>query len=222
LKTCQQKMSSPIARLCVPLYNTTWQRCFQLSAPLCGAPMKKKKKLDPMIIKASIDRSVRKIEKRIRQQKRFARKLKPIDEFDLHRDVPKNAPPRQLDDLVNSRDEQRSRYLLRVEYGRYKDSESLKIREKFDKMIKSQEFALQELKLESPRMYEQACQKDTGILLQTYKGPTETPPIPGFIQDGGYKETTKTFDLDQEIVKKMLDKDKHALQNKRKRKNEKN
>lgn len=59
---------------------------------LSGAPMKKKKKLDPMIIKASIDRSVRKIEKRIRQQKRFARKLKPIDEFDLHRDVPKNAP----------------------------------------------------------------------------------------------------------------------------------
>ena len=61
-------------------------------------------------------------------------------------------------------------------------------------------------------------QWDSAILSHTFDGPTDTPPIPGFIQDGGYIETTKSYALDQEIVKKMLDKEKNeALLQKRKR-----
>lgn len=46
-------------------------------------PMKKKKKLDPQIIKAREDRRRKKIEKQIRRLQKNAQQLKPIDEMEV-------------------------------------------------------------------------------------------------------------------------------------------
>lgn len=50
---------------------------------VCAEPMKKKKKLDPQIVKARLDRRKRKIEKQIRRLQKNARQLKPIDEIEI-------------------------------------------------------------------------------------------------------------------------------------------
>lgn len=49
--------------------------------------MKKKKKIDPMIIKAREERRRKKIEKQIRRLEKNARQLKPIDEMEVSLDL---------------------------------------------------------------------------------------------------------------------------------------
>lgn len=50
---------------------------------LCAEPTKKKKRIDPQVVKAREDRRRRKLEKAIRRLEKNARQLKPIDENEL-------------------------------------------------------------------------------------------------------------------------------------------
>lgn len=47
-----------------------------------GEPLKKKKRLDPQIIKARLDRKKKKIEKQIRRLQKNSRQFKPIEELE--------------------------------------------------------------------------------------------------------------------------------------------
>lgn len=46
-------------------------------------PLKKKKRVDPQVVKAREDRRRKKLEKQIRRLERNARQLKPIDELEI-------------------------------------------------------------------------------------------------------------------------------------------
>lgn len=50
---------------------------------LCAEPLKKKKKMDPAVLKAREDRRRKKLEKQIRRLEKNARQLKPIDELEV-------------------------------------------------------------------------------------------------------------------------------------------
>lgn len=50
---------------------------------LCAEPLKKKKKLDPAVIKQREERKRKKLEKQIRRLEKNARQLKPIDELEV-------------------------------------------------------------------------------------------------------------------------------------------
>jgi large subunit ribosomal protein L40 len=50
---------------------------------LFAEPLKKKKKLDPQIIKQREERRRKKLEKQIKRLERNARQLKPIDELEV-------------------------------------------------------------------------------------------------------------------------------------------
>lgn len=56
---------------------------FHSTPVLCAEPMKKKKKMDPAILKAREERRKRKIEKQIRKLEKNAQQLKPIDEMEI-------------------------------------------------------------------------------------------------------------------------------------------
>lgn len=58
-------------------------RCLHISPVLCAEPLKKKKKLDPQIIKQREDRKKKKIEKQIRRLEKNARQLKPVEELEV-------------------------------------------------------------------------------------------------------------------------------------------
>lgn len=53
------------------------------SPVLCAEPLKKKKKLDPQIIKQREDRRKKKLEKQIRRLEKNARQLKPVEELEV-------------------------------------------------------------------------------------------------------------------------------------------
>lgn len=64
--------------------HTALQTLLFRSTPILYAePLKKKKKLDPQVIKQREERKRKKIEKQIRRLEKNARQLKPIDELEV-------------------------------------------------------------------------------------------------------------------------------------------
>lgn len=55
--------------------------------PFRAEPLKKKKKLDPMIVRQKEERRKKKIEKMIRRLEKNAGQLKPIDELEVPRSI---------------------------------------------------------------------------------------------------------------------------------------
>lgn len=63
--------------------HTSNQLFFKNTPVLCAEPLKKKKKLDPAIIKQREERRRKKLEKQIRRLEKNARQLKPIEELEV-------------------------------------------------------------------------------------------------------------------------------------------
>lgn len=64
-------------------YCELWPPYLYINILPCRAePLKKKKKVDPAIIKAREDRRRKKIEKQIRKLEKNARQLKPLEEIE--------------------------------------------------------------------------------------------------------------------------------------------
>lgn len=56
---------------------------FRSTPVLCAEPLKKKKKLDPQIVKQREERKRKRLEKQIRRLEKNARQLKPIEELEV-------------------------------------------------------------------------------------------------------------------------------------------
>jgi len=81
------------------------------------------------------------------------------------------------------------------EWGRYKSEQVAKEVRFFETMKRSQEKALNELRLVSPSLYEAALLIDRDLIPHTAQGPTETPPIENYrCPDGDYIDVTRKWD----------------------------
>lgn len=82
-------MKIVVFRLCISNAIKGIQKCsqqqFHMTPMVYGSPLKKKKRLDPAIVKARLDRRKRKIEKQIRRLQKNMRQLKPIEEMEIPR-----------------------------------------------------------------------------------------------------------------------------------------
>ncbi|KAL0869010.1 hypothetical protein ABMA27_007331 [Loxostege sticticalis] len=167
---------------------------FRMTEPLCAEPMKKKKKLDPQIIKAREDRRRKKIEKQIRRLQKNAQQLKPIDEMEvpLHlldqlgkRKRPVDVKPEVLE----------ARALLQKEWTRYKREEYMSSVAQIDRIMAAQRRALDKLYEESEDLYYEAIMPDLSLIPYTIKGPVATPPIKDYESpDGEYIDVSKKWD----------------------------
>lgn len=63
--------------------HTSNQLNFHYTPVLYAEPLKKKKKVDPAVVKAREDRRRKKLEKMIRKLEKNSRQLKPIDELEV-------------------------------------------------------------------------------------------------------------------------------------------
>ena len=84
-----------------------------------------------------------------------------------------------------------------------------------DKILISQQKALEELKNENVSLYEQAIQFDADLVPLSFKGPVATPPIKNYLQDGKYEETTPSFKVIYEDTDAFM---KELLMRRRKKK----
>jgi large subunit ribosomal protein L40 len=67
--------------------HTSSQLNIQFTPILFAEPLKKKKKMDPAVIRAREDRRRKKLEKQIRRLEKNARQLKPIDDLETPLDL---------------------------------------------------------------------------------------------------------------------------------------
>ncbi|VDO99294.1 unnamed protein product [Soboliphyme baturini] len=144
-------------------------RYISLSPILCAEPLKKKKRVDPQIIRNRLEKKKKRAEKTIQQLLRHAKKLKPIEE---------NAPEMKV--------------LDNLKYNARKNTEELK---RVNVMLRNQRKALEELKKESQFLYEAAIQVNPNLLPMDRAGPVSWLASPRYESpDGDYKDITRKWE----------------------------
>ncbi|XP_011863660.1 PREDICTED: 39S ribosomal protein L40, mitochondrial [Vollenhovia emeryi] len=168
---------------------------FRVTGALLGEPLKKKKRLDPAIIRAREERKKKKIEKQIRRLQKQVKQLKPISELEVPSKLidEKEQRLRKLPPI--SEEEAESRILLQKSWNKYKTQQHVATVQAIDSIFYSQQRALDELRAESEDLYQEATQLDLELLSHTTKGPLKTPAIENYDSpDGEYTNITRKFD----------------------------
>jgi len=168
---------------------------FKVSSALLGEPLKRKKRIDPAIVRARQERTKRKLEKQIRRLQKLAKQLKPVSEMEVPLKLIEERTQRLRKLPPISEEEAESRILLQKDWNRYKTQQHLATIQAIDSIVYSQQRALDELRAESEELYQEAIQIDLGLLPHTAKGPLKTPAIENYDNpDGEYTNTTRKFD----------------------------
>jgi len=174
---------------------------FRLDLPLFAEPLKKKRKIDPAILKRREDRIRGKIQRALDRLGRFAGKLKPIDEFEVPRALMKERElrTRVLEPLSFEESEKRAR--LERQFNE-KSAEMYHIDvQQIKRVRESQRRALIELRAESEELYLKAIETDEGMMGMTSPIVTATPPISNYeAPDGEHTDITKTFEYEVDFM----------------------
>ncbi|XP_033166021.1 39S ribosomal protein L40, mitochondrial [Drosophila mauritiana] len=171
-------------------------RCLHTTPILCAEPLKKKKKLDPQIVKQREDRKKKKIEKQIRRLEKNARQLKPVDELEVPLELidEKDKRQRKLVPLTSAQLEERA--LLKKQWAHYKHDERVADYQIIDRLVLAQNKALAELRRESEELYQAAIDIDPQLLPVAVKGPVATPPIKDYVSpDGDYLHQSMKWEV---------------------------
>ncbi|KAG7204229.1 hypothetical protein KM043_002057 [Ampulex compressa] len=169
--------------------------CFQLTDVLSAEPLKKKRKMDPAIIRQREERRRRKIEKQIRRLEKGAKVLKPITGIDIPQKLIDEKEIRTRKAPSLSMEEINSRAALTKKWQAYKTKEYLADMQVMDNIIYSQQRALDELKAESEELYIEAIQISSSFIPYKARGPLHTPPIIDYdLLDGEYIDITHKYE----------------------------
>lgn len=174
---------------------------FRLDPLLFGTPLKKKRRIDPMVLKKREDRIRGKIQAALDRLLRFAQQLKPVDEWQVPRRLvkEKEARTRCLEPLSFEESERRAR--LKLDWSDYGAQLAMDDLRQIEKVQKSQQRALAELRAESEELYAKAIEVDAGLLPLSSPVLTTTPPIAGYeAPDGEHADATKTFEYDVDFI----------------------
>ncbi|XP_022913089.1 large ribosomal subunit protein mL40 [Onthophagus taurus] len=162
---------------------------------LCAEPLKKKKRLDPAVIKARDDRKKKRIEKQIRKLEKNARQLKPIEELEIPMVIIDHKKERYRKSPALTAETLEERILLEKQWSQFKKQEYVKDLKMLDRIAYSQQKALDELRKESEELYQEAIQPDLQLIPYGFIGPVETPPIEGYnAPDGDYQDVSKKWE----------------------------
>lgn len=156
-------------------------------------PLKKKKKLDPAIIRAREERRKKKLEKQIRRLEKNARQLKPIVECEVPLTLLDQKMERQRN-IVHTPEILERRALLEKKWANFKRKQLVEDLQAIDRIMFHQQKALDELRNESEELYQEAIQIDFHMVPFTIVGPVETPPIEAYdVPDGDYQDVSKKW-----------------------------
>lgn len=188
-----------LSRLCITnvsirSISTGTNNLFRATPILCAEPLKKKKKVDPQVIRAREERRRKKLEKQIRRLEKNARQLKPIDELEVPL-VLIDEKDKRTRNVNIATDVLEKRAILEKIWARYQHEQKLHQYKTVDRILMSQEKALQELRFESEQLYQEAVQPDPKLLPFYAKGPVVTPPVEHYDSpDGDYIDISKKWE----------------------------
>lgn len=171
------------------------ERCLHVTSPAFGAPLRKKKAVDPGTTKKQYERKVRRLEKEINKLESIDPKLKPILELQLPPQVKKGLDSRRRPEADKISHSLLNAY-LKV-WAIYKNIETKSELQHIANAAQSQEGALNALKREYPELYNAAIQIDTSLLPYTvHNVKKDTPPTDLYTcPDGKEMDVTKEWKL---------------------------
>merc|ERR1712168_678439 len=184
-----------------PFHAASSRLDFRLDPILFAEPLKKKRKIDPAVLKRREDRIRGKIQRALDRLGRFAEKLKPVDEFEIPRALLKerDARTRVLEPLSFEESEKRAK--LKRQHSELSLLAYELDRNQIWRVQESQRRALAELKAESEELYLKAIEIDEGLMGMVSPIVTATPPIAGYeAPDGEHTDVTKTFEYDVDFM----------------------
>ncbi|XP_046627080.1 39S ribosomal protein L40, mitochondrial [Neodiprion virginianus] len=167
---------------------------FKATSVLLGEPLKKKKKLDPMIVRQREEKRKRRLEKLIKRMEKGALQYKPIEECEVPMKLidEKDERMRHLPPISDETTDERE--LLKKAWSLYKLRQHYRLMRMVDRVLGSHQKALDELKMESEELYLEAIQVDLNLVPYSSRGPVSTPPIKNYPSpDGEYQDISKTW-----------------------------
>ncbi|XP_045623089.2 large ribosomal subunit protein mL40 [Procambarus clarkii] len=177
-----------ISTAAAPLY-------FRLTQVVGAEPLKKKKKLDPQILRQREERKKKKIEKAIRRLEKNAGQLKPLDELEVPRTILQEMEIRKRPAGPITEKIEEERVLLSKKWANYKYQQHLTEVTMIERITSSRDRALEELRLESEDLWFEAIQLDQTLLPFKVKGPVQTPPVKDYnAPDGDYFDKTTKWE----------------------------
>lgn len=207
-------LNFPAARSPSAYLHTSPAAFLQISDTRYSALSKRKRKQDPGQIKAKEERRRKRLAKALKKMEKKDRLPKPLVECEIPIQLHQERSER-LREIELSEGEKEARILHMKDWARQCYVRNHNELWRQDKIMITQQMALDELKKESVSLYEAAIQFDPLLVPMSFKGPVATPPIEGYLQDGEYKETTQSFKVIYEDTDAFL---KELLQRNRKRK----
>ncbi|XP_064078465.1 large ribosomal subunit protein mL40-like [Macrobrachium nipponense] len=177
------------------IVTATTPLLFKVSQVICAEPLKKKKKVDPQVLRHREERKKKKIEKAIKRLEKNASQLKPIDEIDVPLSLLQEKEMRTRTNPFISEVEEDYRSDLLKRWCQYKQQQSVTEVFMIDTLQESVNRALEELHKESEDLWLEAIQIDPFLIPFHAKGPVRTPPIKDYdAPDGEYINETKKWE----------------------------
>ncbi|ENN80091.1 hypothetical protein HUJ04_013074 [Dendroctonus ponderosae] len=191
---------SQFKRLCLPSVisahrhiSTDPNLFFRATPCLMAEPLKKKKKMDPAVVRAREERKKKRLEKQIRRLEKNTRQLKPIQECEVPLNLLDEKQARQRG-ISHSAELLEKRVLLEKRWANFKREQVLSDLQTIDRLLFCQQKALDELRNESEELYQEAIQFDFHLIPFTSVGPVETPAIENYdVPDGEYQDVSKKW-----------------------------
>ncbi|XP_031996002.1 large ribosomal subunit protein mL40 isoform X1 [Hylobates moloch] len=170
----------------------THQRASLLSfwelIPMRAEPPRKKKKVDPKKDQEAKER----LKRKIRKLEKATQELIPIEDFITPLKFLDKARERPQVELTFEETERRA--VLLKKWSLYKQQEHKTERDTIRAMLEAQQEALEELRLESPKLHAEAIKRDPNLFPFEKEGPHYTPPIPNYQPpEGRYNDITKVY-----------------------------
>lgn len=167
------------------------------TSQLCAEPLRKKKRIDPLVLKQKTERKMRKLEREIRFLEKGPKQLKPIVELDLPPQIIKEIHLRKRNQAeINKSAEYELKTLMSL-YSIYISAQEKLLIRSIKSVVGAQKKALKHLKMSSPHLYDASISIDDNLI--PYKVDDvkkETPPISGYQPpDGKQQDITKEWKM---------------------------
>lgn len=174
-------------------------RSLFITPSLCAEPMRKKKRLDPALLRVRVERKILKTEREINRIMRAPKKKIPILEYQYTAERKETLQSNKRDISLETL-EQRQRDLNSANklWSVYRNFEAKIQAKSVKQMERAQDRALAELKKVCPKLYDGALKADNQYLIpyQNISIKKETPPNPDYVPpDGEMKDATKEWIL---------------------------
>lgn len=192
-KTCASISRSIVQ--CDPIGNGGINfRQLHTSSVMFAEPLKKKKRLDPVILKMRVDRKIKKLEKSIHQLECADKVMKPILEHTLPPHVHKELESRTRTGVSATELKERMDRLFQV-WALYRKQVDTQQSQSLKRVLQAQQRALDELKAESHELYEHAISIDDQLLpFQDSSLITERGPCSAYVPPDGIRtDVTKQW-----------------------------